>query len=64
LYAKWQQDVGVGIYPFNDAVVKTEYFSLAGVQLEKVDQTGLYIVKKVYDSGRVEVLKQYIKHVN
>ncbi|NLK47327.1 MAG: hypothetical protein GX296_00790 [Bacteroidales bacterium] len=64
LYAKWQQDVGVGIYPSNDVVVKTEYFSLVGVQLEKVDQTGLYIVKKVYDSGRVEVLKQYIKHMN
>jgi hypothetical protein len=47
-----------------DAVIKTEYFSLTGAQLESIDQSGLYIVKKIYESGKTEVLKQFIKYAN
>jgi len=62
LYAKW--DVGVGMNLPGDAVIKTEYFSLTGAQLESIDQSGLYIVKKIYESGKTEVLKQFIKYAN
>ncbi len=62
LYAKW--DVGVGMNLPSDAVIKTEYFSLTGAQLESIDQSGLYIVKKIYESGKTEVLKQFIKYAN
>ena len=64
LYAKWEENPPVGINFPSDAVIKTEYFSLTGTQLESIDQSGLYIVKKIYESGKTEVLKQFIKHAN
>jgi len=62
LYAKWDFNVGMNLP--GDAVIRTEYFSLTGAQLESIDQSGLYIVKKIYESGKTEVLKQFIKHAN
>jgi hypothetical protein len=62
LYVDWDLDVGMNLP--SDAVIKTEYFSLTGTRLESIDQSGLYIVKKIYESGKTEVLKQFIKHAN
>jgi hypothetical protein len=45
----------------NGEVVKTEYFSVAGVRMAKLAKGGLTIVKNTYSDGSVQVSKVFVK---
>jgi len=41
----------------NDTLITTKYYTLQGIQVVKPSVTGIYIIKKIYASGKVQTTK-------
>jgi len=46
----------------NDTVISATYYTLEGVQVKQPTGTGIYIVKKLYASGKTQAIKILFQH--
>lgn len=44
----------------NDEVVSTRYYTVQGVEVKKPTATGIYIIRRLYASGKTQAVKQLI----
>ncbi len=58
--AKFSDITGIDGITENSSLIKTEYFSLGGVQLS-TPQSGVNIVRQTFANGKVEVKKIFVK---
>ncbi len=49
-----------GIDVANDQVIETRYYNLQGIEIPEPATNGIYLVKKIYESKKVEIVKTFI----
>ncbi len=49
-----------GVDAANDQVIEVHYYNLQGIEIPEPTTNGIYLVKKVYESKKVEIVKTFI----
>ncbi len=56
-----EQETAIGgVDVANDQVIEIRYYNLQGIEIPEPATNGIYIVKKIYESKRVEIVKTFI----